>query len=90
MNFKLGKTLQIKLACSLSVYHQEQISISRENPKLSMIRNQTISIPPRPVYHPAIVNACETIFGRHPDDLTPGNTTDSIPSEDSKVKLANH
>ena len=36
-----------------------------------MIRNHTISIPPRPVYHPAIVNACEAIFGRHPDDLTP-------------------
>ena len=71
MNFKLGKTLQIKLACSLSVHHQEQISISQENPKHSMIRNHTISIPPRPAYHPAIVKACEAIFGRHPDNLTP-------------------
>ena len=72
MYFKIGKTLQVKLACSLSVHYQDQISISQENPKLSLIRNQTISIPPRPVYHPAAVNACEAIVGRHPDDLTPG------------------
>ena len=39
MNFKLGKTLQIKLACSLSVHHQEQLSISQVNPKLGKKSN---------------------------------------------------
>ena len=38
---------------------------------LEFTRNQAVSIPPRPVYHPAIFNASEAIFGKHLDDLTP-------------------
>ena len=41
---------------------------SKSNIKFA--RNQAVSIPPRPIYHPAIVNASEAIFGKHPDDLT--------------------
>ena len=42
-------------------------------PKLNLefVKNQAVSIPPRPVYHPAIFNASEAIFGKHLDDLTP-------------------
>ena len=29
-----------------------------------------MSIPPRPVYHPAILNACNAMFGKHPSHMT--------------------
>ena len=29
----------------------------------------TISIPPKPVYHPAIINACKAMHDKHPDEL---------------------
>ena len=39
--------------------------------KLSINSQSSISIPPRPVYHPAIHQACQAMFGKHPTSLTP-------------------
>ena len=33
------------------------------------MKSQSISIPPRPIYHPAIINACQRFFAKHPREL---------------------
>ena len=37
--------------------------------KLSICQVQTTSIPPKPVYHPAIIRACLSMFGKKPSEL---------------------
>ena len=37
--------------------------------KLNIVTIQSTSIPPRPVYHPAIINACTAMFAKHPSEL---------------------
>ena len=37
---------------------------------LNITKFQSISIPPRPVYHPAIVGACQRFFSKHPSELS--------------------
>ena len=36
---------------------------------LNIIKSQSISIPPRPVYHPVIIKACQRFFAKHPSEL---------------------
>ena len=36
---------------------------------LTIVRNANISIKPRKIYHPAVINACEAMFKRHPNQL---------------------
>ena len=36
---------------------------------LNIVKSQAISIPPRRVYHPAIINACIAFFAKHPSEL---------------------
>ena len=38
-------------------------------PNLSVDLQPSLSIPPRPVYHPAIINACKEMFGKTPSQL---------------------
>ena len=38
--------------------------------KFSIQKVQSTSIPPRGIYHPAIINACFAITGKHPSQLT--------------------
>ena len=38
--------------------------------KLYILRSGATSIPPRPVYHPAIINASQAFFSKHPSQLT--------------------
>ena len=45
--------------------------IAQEMPKFHVVRNQSTSIPPRPIYHPAIINACYAFFSKHPSKLEP-------------------
>ena len=45
--------------------------VNKEQPKLDIIKSRSISIPPRPVYHPAIINACDAMFAKHPSKLDP-------------------
>ena len=33
------------------------------------LKNAAISIKPRKIYHPTIINACEAMFKKHPDQL---------------------
>ena len=45
--------------------------IFKKTPKLSIRKNGTTSIPPRSVYHPAIINASNAMFQKHPSQLSP-------------------
>ena len=39
--------------------------------KLSVVTQPSLSIPPRIIYHPTVINACYAILGKHPSNLTP-------------------
>ena len=43
----------------------------QETAKLSVKRNQAVSISPRNIYHPAVQGACQAMFTKHPSNLTP-------------------
>ena len=55
------------ISCDLSP--EESSHLSR--PKLSITTQPSLSIPPRIIYHPTVVNACYAILGKHPSSLTP-------------------
>ena len=68
----IGCTLSLKP--NLSCMTVAQIDIPPEPPtsrELSIAKQPTVSIPPRSVYHPAVLNACNAMFGKHPSNLTP-------------------
>ena len=62
-------------------YNQEPVSLSisgttpiniepaSKRNKLVIQQVQTTSIPPKPVYHPAIIRACLSMFGKKPAEL---------------------
>ena len=60
--------------------------IIKEKPKLS-IRICTTSIPPRPVYHPAIVNASHAMFTKHPSQLLPEELEKFKNYQDYKIRI---
>ena len=39
-------------------------------PELSIVRQSSLSIPPRTIHHPAVINACFAILGKHPSTLS--------------------
>ena len=43
----------------------------QETAKLSVKRNQAVSIAPRNIYHPAIHGARQAMFTKHPSNLKP-------------------
>ena len=45
--------------------------IAKKQPKLDIVKSQSTRIPPHPVYHPTIVNACDAMFEKHPSKLNP-------------------
>ena len=49
--------------------------ISKEKSKLSLLKCTSTSIPPKPVYHPVLINVCEAMFSKHPSKLTPEEVT---------------
>ena len=48
-----------------SVVHLPHVPVQ----KLSICQVQTTSIPPKPVYHPAIIRACLSMFDKKPSEL---------------------
>jgi hypothetical protein len=42
-----------------------------QRPKLEFLRFHPISIPPRTIYHPAVIIACNDMFAKHPSVLLP-------------------
>ena len=41
------------------------------NPRsLSIVRNKAVSIPPKKIFHPAIINASKSRYGKHPSELS--------------------
>ena len=57
----------------LSFCSQKTVAIPPANsrkPKLSPVKLEAINIRPKKIYHPTIINACETMFQKHPDQLS--------------------
>jgi hypothetical protein len=48
---------------------------SKNKPELEFVRCSSTTVPPRHVYHPAIINAAEAFFGKHPGQLEPDEVT---------------
>ena len=46
------------------------LTYTPESPNLNIVHNTTVSIKPRKIYHPAVINASIAMFKKHPDQLT--------------------
>ena len=56
---------------TLSIYTCEPISVTRIPKQLATQCVETTTVPPRPVYHPAIIRACLSMLSKKPPDLDP-------------------
>ena len=54
---------------ALSFCSQPTIDIPPTQQQLSVVKLQEINIRPKKIYHPSIINACECMFQKHPDNL---------------------
>ena len=71
IEFLKSKTTTPSVAkMSPSICPQTTISIPREQPKLTANKQEQIDIKPKKIYHPTILNACDTLFRKHPDHLS--------------------
>jgi hypothetical protein len=61
--------------------------IIKKKPKLQIVKIQSTSISPRPVYHPAIVNACDAMFAKHPSKLNPDEVQKFKLYQNHKTKI---
>ena len=59
--------LSVQKLTSLDIIPQE----SSPRSKLSIENVSTVSISPRTIYHPSIINACFAIIGKHPSQMSP-------------------
>ena len=55
---------------SLSICPQTAIIIPPNQPKLAANKQTEINIRPKKIFHPTVINACDTLFKKHPDYLT--------------------
>ena len=56
---------------NLSICDQTTIAIPpTQQPTLSVIKLPEMNIRPQKIYHPCIINACDTLFKKHPDNLS--------------------
>ena len=44
-------------------------NVPPQKPKLDFVRAKSISIPPHQIYHPAVINASNAMFGKDPSQL---------------------
>ena len=56
---------------TLSIYTCEPISITRKPKQLTIQCVEKTTLPPKPVYHPAIIRASLSMFGKKPYELDP-------------------
>ena len=61
--------------------------ITMQRPKLNIRKTGSTSIPPRPVYHPAIINASKAMFAKHPSQLTPEEVKKFKYYQDHKIRI---
>ena len=76
------KELEQKLEKKDNIIFKLEVEISKlkfsslkSRPKLVIQKVQTTSIPPKPVYHPGIIRACLSMFGKKPAELDSEETT---------------
>ena len=56
---------------ALSICPQTPITIPpTQQPKLATVKLTNIDINPKKIYHPTIINACNSMFNKHPDRLS--------------------
>ena len=75
---------------NLAVSFQSSMDIppnSQKMPNLNIVKIQSISIPPRPVYHPAIINACSAMFDKHPSKLRQDEVDKFMRYRNHKTKI---
>ena len=69
----LTKTIPLpspKPLLALSFCSQPTIDIPHTPRQLSVVKLQESNIRPKKIYHPSIINACECMFKKHPDNLS--------------------
>ena len=64
------KTIPLPSPKPLSFCSQPTIDIPPTQKQLSVVKLQEINIRPKKIYHPSIINACECMFKKHPDNLS--------------------
>jgi hypothetical protein len=70
IQFLKSKTIASSPVKSLAICPQTTFNISPQQPKLSSTKLEDINIRPKKIYHPTIISACDTLFGKHPDLLS--------------------
>ena len=65
-----SKTIAFSPVKSLAICPQTPFNISPQEPKLSSTKLEDINIRPKKIYHPTVISACDTLFGKHPDLLS--------------------
>ena len=54
----------------ISISPQSTVQIPPQQPKLTAVKLAEINIKPKKIYHPTVINACDSIFKKHPDNLS--------------------
>ena len=62
---------EAKALPKLTTTKQVSVSYIPPAPILNLTKNLPISIPPRRIFHPAVINACQSMFKKHPSQLSP-------------------
>ena len=63
--------LPTKPKLGLSILASTSTPVQSFNHNLSISPVKSLSIPPKKIYHPAIINVCQSLFEKHPDHLQP-------------------
>ena len=63
--------LPTKPKLGLSILASTSTPVQSVNHNLSISPVRSLSIPPKKIYHPAIINVCQSLFEKHPDNLQP-------------------
>ena len=87
LNFLMSKSFS-KKPVSLSIYNTASINVEPESKKKHFViqQVQTTSIPPKPVYHPGIIRASLSMFGKKPAELESEETAKFMNYRNWKLK----
>jgi hypothetical protein len=61
--------------------------VNKVKPKLIVVKTSSTSVSPRPVYHPAVVNASQAMFRKHPSQLMPEEVQKFKNYQEHKIRI---
>ena len=61
--------------------------VFKKETELNIVKTSSTSIPPRPVYHPAVVNASQAMFRKHPSQLLPEEVHKFKNYQEHKIRI---